>query len=154
MNKTRRDVLATVAAGSLALSGCVTSESPPPGVAVENVHFVNYSSETRTIEYQVDRGDEVAVDSSVIVEPEPLEGDVEGYFATKIIEDETLHERAVYTFRCRLAADDEWRLEFTFDGEEYTCLTLQASVSPRGSMAVSNGEVPASRCEALTKTTG
>ncbi|WP_434522262.1 hypothetical protein [Halorubrum sp. AS12] len=150
VNRTRREMLSLVAAGSLALSGCVTSESPPPGVAVEDIEFENYSPESRTFEYQVNRGDEVVVDSSVTVEPEPVDGDNEGYWATEVVEHESLHDRAVYTFRVRLAGDDEWRLEFTFDGEDYTCLSLQASVNTRGGMAVSSGEVPASRCEALT----
>lgn len=154
MTKTRREILSTLAAGSLAFSGCTALQSPPPGVAIEEISITNLSSEEQKIEYQVDRGDQVAIDTSVTLNAEKSDsnGEDERYYADKIVEHEELYERAVYTMRCRLAGDDEWHLEFTWDGESYTCLKLSIDVSERESMAVSSGEVPPSRCSALTLT--
>ncbi|GAA0277118.1 hypothetical protein [Halobacterium noricense] len=153
MNKSRRELLSMVAAGTLSFSGCTALESAPPGVAIEAISFSNFSANNHTIEYQLARDDQVVVDASVTLNAERTDsnGDDE-YYANKIVEHEELHQQAVYTMRCRLADDEEWRHEFTFNGESYTCLKLSIDVNDHESMAVLTGEVPAERCSALTTT--
>lgn len=153
VNRTRREMLSMVAAGTLTFSGCAALESPPPGVAIEDISFSNFSPEDQTIEYLVDRGDQLIIETSVSLNAEQAErngGDE--YYSNEVAAHEELHERAVYTTRYRLAGNDDWPHELTFDGESFTCLSINVDVSERGSIGILTGEVPASRCSALTST--
>ena len=154
MSRIRREMLSMVAAESLTFSGCAALESPPPGVAIEDISFSNFSPEDQTIEYQVDRGDQLIIDTSVTLNAEQAErnGGDEYYYSNEVVTPEELHKRAVYTTRYRLADNDDWPHELTFDGESFTCLSITVDVNKRESIGILTGEVPASRCSALTST--
>lgn len=132
MDRTRRDVLTSLAVGSVEMAGCSVLESGPPGVAIDHISFTNRRSDDVEVPYRIDRDEETVLEENITVESEPSDQWPSGYTNRVRKTHDVLHERAVYTIQYRLESEDEWSPAYTFDGETKTCLGMIIEIHDGG----------------------
>lgn len=146
---TRRAVIASFGAGSLALAGCGALPANPEGVRISHMSFENHTDSERTVQYQVESEDRILIDGGVTL---GRHKDADQYYQDRERRvHEALHQQAVYTIRYRLASDGDWRRSHTFDGEDWTCLGVVIAVREAG-VSLYTGEVPENQCPTASTT--